>query len=93
MKLAKLQFQLGRGGGGFAEIFKISEGVPGKQKVGSHCSSSGLNDVQKIEQNAYSGENYRVLNFQKALVCNILAANIITIHFFSFRVIYDLYLA
>ena len=34
MKPAKLQFQLGRGS---AEIFKISKGVPGKQKVGNHC--------------------------------------------------------
>ena len=32
MKRAKLQFQLGRGS---AEIFKIREGVPGKQKVGT----------------------------------------------------------
>ena len=34
MKPAKLQFQLGRGS---TEVFKVSEGVPGKQKVGNHC--------------------------------------------------------
>ena len=35
MKPAKLQFQLGKGS---VEIFKISGRVPGKQKVGNHCS-------------------------------------------------------
>ena len=39
MKPAKLQFQLGRGS---AEIFKISGGVPGKEKVGNHCSTPSV---------------------------------------------------